>query len=46
MVKLGKIALLSNLSLRTIEGHRDNLRKKLGVKNKKINLRTYLFLIE
>jgi len=50
MIKQGKttkdIAEVNNLSARTIEFHRDNIRSKLGIKNKKINLRTYLLSLQ
>jgi DNA-binding CsgD family transcriptional regulator len=37
-----EIAELMNLSNRTIEFHRDNIRNKIGIKNKKANLRSFL----
>ncbi len=46
LIKQGRltkdIALLLHISSRTVEFYRDNLRKKLGVKNRRINLRSYL----
>ena len=46
LIKQGKstrdIAQLFDASPRTIERHRDNLRKKLGLANKKQNLRSFL----
>jgi DNA-binding CsgD family transcriptional regulator len=37
-----EVAEMLNSSMRAIEFHRENLRKKLGLKNRKINLRSHL----
>jgi PAS domain S-box-containing protein len=46
LIRKGKttkeMARLLNVSVRTIEAYRNSIRKKFNLKNKKINLRTYL----
>jgi len=46
LVKAGKtnkeMSQILNKSIRAVSSHRNNIRQKLGLKNKKINLRTYL----
>lgn len=50
LIKDGKtnkdIAKLLNVSVRAIEFHRDNIRTKLSLKNKKVNLRSYLLTLD
>jgi DNA-binding CsgD family transcriptional regulator/PAS domain-containing protein len=50
LVKYGKtnkeIAEMSHVTQRTIAFHRENIRTKLGIKNQKINLKTYLMSLD
>lgn len=39
-----EIAEFFNIALRTVEFHRENIRKKIGLVNKKVNLRSQLLL--
>ncbi|MBN2809556.1 MAG: PAS domain-containing protein [Deltaproteobacteria bacterium] len=39
-----EIAGFFNISLRTVEFHRENIRKKIGLVNKRVNLRSHLLL--
>ena len=41
-----EIADLFGLSLRTIESHRESIREKIGIKNKKANLRIHLISMD
>ncbi len=40
-----EIGQLLNLSPRTVEYYRDKIRKKLGLKSKNVNLRSYLYTV-
>ncbi len=46
LIRKGKstkeMAILLNISPRTVEAYRNNVRRKLGLKNRKVNLRTFL----
>ncbi len=50
LIKFGKsnkeIAGIQNSAIRTIAYHRENIRKKLDLKNKKINLKSYLLTLQ
>jgi PAS domain S-box-containing protein len=41
-----EIAEFMRLSEKTVETHRDHIRRKIGIKHKKVNLRTYLSTLQ
>lgn len=41
-----EIANILNISIKTVEAHRNRIREKIGIKGKKINLRSFLNSIE
>ncbi len=45
-LSIKNIASMLHISPRTVEFHRDNLRKKLGITERRINLRTFLSTLE
>jgi PAS domain S-box-containing protein len=49
LIKNGKttkqIAKILNISAKTVDTHRKNIRKKIGIENKKVNLRSHLLNI-
>jgi len=40
-----EIAMFLSLSVKTIDRHRENIRKKIGLKDRKVNLRSYLLTL-
>jgi PAS domain S-box-containing protein len=43
--KTREMARLMNLSARTVESHRESIRKKMGIKNRRANLRSHLLSV-